>query len=498
MIRRQIEKVVDFGPGEFGPAVLGALYFFFLLFGYFMLRPLRDAMGVEGGIDSLQVLFLVTLGVMVLANIAFSVVASRLPRRVFVPLVYWFAIACLGGFLALFLVLGDERSVVVGRVFYVWLSVFNLFAVTVFWGFMADIFTQPQGKRLFGFIGVGGTAGAICGSLWTGGLARAIGEVGLFASAMVLIGAASLVAVLLGRLATRRGMSVGSAQARPSVCTECGYPSEGLDVDRCPECGAADFGAGRPSASRPLGGAGWSGVADVARSPYLMGIAAYVCLFTVLSTLLYFEKMRLVAAFTDDAEARAALLAWIELGGQTATILLQLFVTGRLIKRFGVGAMLAVVPMVTVVGFVGFAAAPALLFIALFEATRRASNFALSKPARETLFTVVSRSEKYKAKSFIDTFVYRGGDSIGTLAHMGVGGFGVAVAWLAVPLGLAALGLSFWLGGREESVALSKGRGGGGSDDERPVRQAFGARPDAGGVGIVAGETRSSAVAASG
>lgn len=142
MIRRGIERVVDFSPGEFGPAVLSALYFFCLLFGYFMLRPLRDALGLERGVDSLQVLFLITLGVMVVANLAFGFVASRLERRVFVPLVYGFSVLCIGVFLAIFLVRGEDRSALVGQVFYVWLSVFNLFAVTVFWGFMADIFRR--------------------------------------------------------------------------------------------------------------------------------------------------------------------------------------------------------------------------------------------------------------------------------------------------------------------------------------------------------------------
>jgi len=417
VIRRQIERVVDFAPGEFAPAVLSALYFFCLLFGYFILRPLRDAMGLEGGVDSLRRLFLLTLGVMVVANIAFGFIASRLPRRIFVPLVYAFAVACLGGFLATFLALGENRSLLVGQIFYVWLSVFNLFAVTVFWGFMADIFRREQSKRLFGFIAVGGTAGAILGSAWTGALAGFLGEIGLFSCSMALIAGAGSIAVVLDRMAMKRNMRGEAVEA--------------------PE-------------HRPLGGASWQGIAHVFRSPYLMGIAIYVGAFTVLSTLLYFEKMRLIAAFTDDTGSRASLLAWIELGGQTATILLQLFITGRLMRLLGVGTLLAVVPAVTVIGFLGLAAAPSLLLIALFEASRRASNHALSKPARETLFTVVSREDKYKAKSFIDTFVYRGGDAVGTLTDRGIAALGVTVAWVAVPLAGGALLLSFWLGRREE------------------------------------------------
>ncbi len=436
--RGWLERLVDIEPGEGVPAVLAALYFFCLLFGYFMLRPLRDAMGLEGGVDSLRVLFLVTLGVMVVANVVFGAVASRVPRRVFVPLVYWFAIACLCVFVALMLGLGDDRSPLLGNVFFVWLSVFNLFAVSVFWGFMADLFTLKQSKRLFGLIGVGGTAGAICGSAWTGALASWLGDVGLFASASVMIGCAAVIATLLGRRAEHRRM------------------------------GAED---------RALGGVSWQGVADVLRSPYLLGIACYVCLFTILSTLLWFEKMRIVEAFAEDRDARASVLGWIELGGQSATILIQLFITGRLMRRFGVGSILAIVPAVTFVGFVGIAAAPALLMVGAVEATRRACNFALSKPARETLFTVLPRDEKYKAKSVIDTTVYRGGDTIGTLADKGMAMLGTGVWVVALPLSVAGMGLSLWLGRRESERAGRAMRQNTDAGDARGFGTVTGAAP---------------------
>ena len=416
MVRGLAERMVALEEGEFAPAVLSALYFFCLLFGYFMLRPLRDAMGLAGGVDSLRLLFLGTLGVMVVANLVFAAVASRVSRRVFVPLVYGFGVACLVGFLLAFLVVGEGGSKTVGNVFYVWLSVFNLMATTVFWGFMADVFTKAQAARLFGFIAVGGTAGAICGSAWTGLLAGTLGTVGLFAGAAALILVAGGLAIVLDAIAMSRGM---------------GSPHHAM-------------------ARAPLGGTSWQGVVDVARSPYLLGIAGYVAAFTVLSTLLYFEKARIVEAFTEGTEARAQLMAWIELGGQSLTVLLQVFLTGRLMRRFGVGALLAVVPVVTIIGFVGLAAAPVLLVLAIFEAIRRACHYALSKPARETLFTVVPRADKYKAKGIIDTFVYRGGDTVGTVADAALAMIGLAAAWLAVPLGAASLLLGVWLGRREE------------------------------------------------
>jgi len=421
-----MRKAVDLRAGEGRAALLAAAYFFVLLFAYFMLRPLRDALGLQAGIEGLRVLFLASLGAMLVANVVYGAAAARVPRRLFVPGVYVVATLCLVGFLAAFLAAGDRPSAAVGAVFYVWLSVFNLFAVSVFWSFVADVFSRAQSKRLFGFIAVGGTAGAVCGSAWTGTLAGVLGPVGLFAGAAVLLLGAAWIAAAL----ERRCSSVRGLDAEP-----------------------------RRSDGAPVGGTSWEGLARVVRSPYLLTIAGYVGLFTVLSTLLYFEKMRIVAGFTEDDAARASVLAWIEFAGQTATILIQLAVTGRLMKRFGAGVLLAVVPAVTVVGFVGLAAAPALLVVGAFEAARRACNFALSKPARETLFTELPAAEKYKAKGAIDTFVYRGGDAVGTVADKAVAALGVTAAVAAVPLSLIALGLAFHLGRRDRVRGETWGRG---------------------------------------
>lgn len=415
MPRRWLERVTACQPGEMAPALLSAAYFFCVLFGYAMLRPLRDAIGLAGGVDSLRLLFLVTLGVMIVANLVFAAVASRVPRRVFVPSVYGFGVVSLVGFLLAFVVLGEHRSEFVGRVFYTWLSVFNLMATTVFWGFMADIYSKAQAARLFGFIAVGGTAGAMAGSAWTGLLATALGTMGIFAAASALFLAAGGLAWALDRVAQRRDMgSPGHALVHGS----------------------------------PLGGTSWQGVAGVLRSPYLLGIAGSVAAFTIGSTLLYFEKMRILEAFAQETESRARVLAWIEFAGQTLTVVLQLLLTGRLMRRWGAGVLLAVVPMVTIVGFVALAVWPVVLVVGAFEAVRRSANFALSKPAREALFTIVPRADKYKAKGLIDTFVYRGGDTAGTLADGWLSALGLAAAWLAVPLGAGSLVLGVWLGRR--------------------------------------------------
>jgi len=249
MIRRSLERVVDFKDGEFAPAVLAAALYFCIMFGYFLLRPLRDAMGLDGGVDSLRVLFLVGLGVMVLANVAFGYLTSKFPRRVFLPFVYVFAAACLGIFLAIFHFTSGNPPPIVGKVFFVWLSTFNLFAVSVLWGYVADLFSLERSKRLFGFIGVGGTAGAIVGSAYTGVLVQRLGETGLFASAIILVLIAAFLVVVLDRIARQRGFSAHQEED--------------------------------PGAIRPLGGASLKGIADVIRSPYLRMIAMYMLVFTI-------------------------------------------------------------------------------------------------------------------------------------------------------------------------------------------------------------------------
>lgn len=419
MTDRRLGRLLSAREGELLPALLAVALYFCVMFAYFILKPLRDAMGLDGGVDSLRVLFLVGLAVMVLANGAFGLLSSRFPRRVFIPAVYVFAIASLGVFLVLFL--GGEASPMVGKVFYIWLSVFNLFAVSVMWGLLADIFDLEQSKRLFGLIAVGGTAGAILGAAYAGLLVERLGEVGLFASAAaVLVGIVALV-LTLDRVAIARGLIGQRDPASPE--------------------------------SAPLGGASLGGIRDAVANPYLRTISVYVLIYTVMSTLLFFEKNRIVDAIAESREERAQLFAIIETVSQTATILVQVFLTGRLMRTIGVGKLLAAVPAVSVVGFAAITIFPGLVVIAAFEAVRKCTNYTLSRPARETLYTVLPRDEKYKAKSFIDTFVYRGGDSMGALADLAIAAVALPAAFLAIPLGFAAMAVSALLGRAERDKA---------------------------------------------
>ncbi len=354
-------------------------YFFCLLAAYYVLRPLRDEMGVAGGVRNLHWLFSATFVVMLAAVPLFGAVVARLPRRRFIPLVYHFFVANIAIFWLLLAF--DIARIEVARVFFVWISVFNLFAVSVFWSFMADLFTSEQGKRLFGFIAAGGSAGALCGPGLTVWLVGSIGPVNLLVIAALLLEAAVAAAMVLERVAPQR--------------------TEPVSTD-----------APRVAAQAPIGGGALAGFVLLVRSPYLAGIALWVLLLSLAGTFLYFMQANIVAAASDDPAVRTRIFASIDLAAGILTLLVQLLVTGRIIERFGVGRAAAFLPLVFALGFGALAALPALVLVFGFQALQRTANFAISNPAREVLFTVVDREEKYKAKYLIDGVVFRGGDAL--------------------------------------------------------------------------------------
>jgi len=413
------------GVTEARAVALAFLFHFVVLASYYVLRPIRDEIGAAGGLDSLSWLFTATLAAMLAANVLFSAVASRLSRRRFIPLAYRFFITTLALFWLLMQTASPDAQAWVGRAFYVWVSVFNLFVVSVFWAFMADLFTAEQGKRLFGFIAVGGTLGAILGGTLTAGLIESVGT-----ASLLIISAALL-----------------------EVAAWC--------VRWFPETVGAPSGAtvapkGAPTAATspewPLGGTFWSGIAHVFRSPYLLGICAFMLLHSITSTLVYFQQADIAGAAFTDRGARTAFFAQLDIAVNVLTVLMQVFLTGRLLKWLGVGTTLALLPVVSLAGFVAMAAAPSLALLAAFQIARRAVNYAVSRPAREVLFTVLPREDKYKAKAFTDTFVYRAGDQVGAWTYPALRwvGLGVAgVSWVAAPLAAAWVALSLWLGRRQ-------------------------------------------------
>lgn len=396
---------------ERGPVAWSFAYFFCLLCGYYILRPLRDEMGIQGGVQALPWVFTATLAAMLAAIPLYGWLAARLPRRRLLPAVYLFFAANLLAFFLLFQWGVSPQGL--ARVFFVWVSVYNLFVVSVFWSFMVDLYRRDQAKRLFGLIAAGGSAGALLGPALTALLARPLGTLNLLPVSAGFLMVATLCVFRLA--AWGRGESGGRAESEAAV-----------------------------------GGGIWGGVTETARSPYLLGICGYMLLFTVLSTFLYFQQARLVSEAALDSEARTTLFAFMDLAVNLLALAGQTFVTARAIRRFGVALVLAVVPTLTLLGFGALAVAPVLATVVVFQVLRRAAEFSLGRPARELLYTVVDREAKYKAKNFIDTAVYRTGDALGGWAFAGLGALGLTLGGISlVALPLAAL----WVGA---SVALGR------------------------------------------
>jgi len=370
-------------PGEAPRLLLSCGYFFCLLASYYTIRPMREQMSVAGGVKNLPWLMTATLLAMLLVNPIYGWVVSKLPRRQFVPLVYGFFALNLFVFWWLFMSVPQGASQVwLGRTFYVWTSVFNLFVVSVFWSTMVDAWSGEQAKRLFAIIGIGGTLGAIGGAASTnflvGFLSDRFGEQAI--SHLVLL------SILL----------LGCAVGCFTVLVRTGW------LER--------------TGSREPGPDPLAGLKRAVSSPYLLSIVAYMLLFTITGTLLYMEQQRIVGATLADRAEQTRFFARLDLATNAATLLLQAFVTGRLIMLLGLGAALLAVPLLTLAGFGWLAAAGSLSAVATFQVVRRAAHYAVDRPAREALFSALGADDRYKAKSLIDTFVYRGGDAIGAWA----------------------------------------------------------------------------------
>jgi AAA family ATP:ADP antiporter len=420
-------KAVDVRPEEIRALWQGFIFNFVVLASYYVLRPIRDDIGAAGGLENLSWMYTGTMTVMLLANALFSALVAKSSRRRFIPVTYRFFIANLLVFYLLMKLAPAAQQVWVGRCFFVWVSVFNLFVVTVFWAFMTDIFNTDQGKRLFAFIGVGGTLGAIVGGAATALLVKKIGPLNLlFISAILLEIAARCVGFF------------------PVQFTKANAPPSRADGEE-----------------KPLGGNIWAGVTHVIGSPYLLGICAFLLFYGITSTVAYFQQADIAAHQFQDRANRTAFFAQVDVSVNVLTILVQAFLTGRLLKWLGVGITLALLPAVNLIGFLAMGWMPVLSLLVAFQTLRRASNFAVSRPAREVLFTVLRREDKYKAKSFIDTFVYRLGDQIGAWSYPLLIWFGLGltgISFVAAPLAAVWCGLSLWLGRKQVTLARERER----------------------------------------
>ena len=442
-----VVRVTGVRPEEAVTVLLSAAYFFLVLSAYYVLRPIRDAMGVAGGPDNLQWLFTATAVVMLLLHPVFAAIVARWTRRRFVAVTYRFFMLCL---IVFFLVLnalpeGGQAEIWAGRSFFVWTSVFNLFVVSVFWSFMTDLYRERQSRRLFALIGVGGTMGAILGSSITAFLTGIFSEHALFWFSILLLEGAVFCVKGLDRRA--KALKGDGAPAAPGA----GEPAS--DGEAGSRGGSDD--APNPG-ERVIGGSPLEGIARVLRSPYLLGICVFLILFTTGSAYLYGMVLSAVDLTFPDDTLHPAIFARMDLAVNMLTLLTQLFLTGRIVKRLGVAVTLALLPLLSVIGFLSLAVAPVFAVVVVFNVLRRAGNFAVAVPMREVLYTVLPRNDKYKAKNFNDTFMYRTGDLVGiwSFGVLGKAGLGTsALAWVMVPVAGLWVMVSVWLGRRQRLLA---------------------------------------------
>ena len=416
-LQNVLPSVTDAEPDEAIPVGWAFLYFFCLLCGYYILRPVRDEMAIEGGVQHLPWMMTATFVTLLLVTPLFGWLSARVPRYRLLLIIYTF----FGLHLVLFFaaMMGHLSPQWTARAFFVWLSVFNLFVVSIFWSVMADVFTPGQGARLFAVIAAGGSIGAMVGPLLTTGLTYLIPIPVLLLISVGFLVACVVCVYQLDRWARARPVSQTSLQGEP------------------------------------IGGSIWAGVRLAFSSPYLLGICLYLFFLTTTATFLYLEQMRLVSEQISSPEGRTRLFALIDLVVNVLTFLTQVTVTSRIISRFGLASALIVLPIASAIGFGMIGLMPLLTIYIFFTIVRRVGEYALAKPAREILFTVVSREEKYKAKNFIDTAVLRGGDAMTGWIVNGVKMLGVTagqMVWVLIPLALLWGWVGWFLARQEEKL----------------------------------------------
>ncbi len=392
------------------------VYFFCVLSSYYMLRPVRETMAVESGVENVPWLFASTFVVMLIVAPLYGWVTSHFPRKQFLPWVYLFFVVNIllfwGGFS--FAIKNELSFVWLGRAFFVWISVFNLFVVSVFWSFMADIYTRDQGRRLFGIISVGGSVGALVGPFATKFLVVPIGFQNLLPISAALL--------LFGVFCITR--------LRAWVVTE--HPDETATT---------------VASDKALGGSALGGFRQLIASKYLLSIAVISVIASLMGTALYMFMTDLVGTAFTTPDERTEVFGLLDGATNVLSLVGQLFLVNRSVRRFGVGKTLAIMPLVSLIGFMVLAINPIFLVVAVLQALRRGIGFGLAKPTHVMLYSVVTPKEKYKAKNFIDTVVYRGGDLIGTLSVKFMWAMGISgIAVVMLPFAVVWVVIALWLG----------------------------------------------------
>ena len=409
-------RIVNVRPSEVSGLIAAFVFNFLVFTAYYILRPLRDSMGVTGGVHALDDLFWFTFLGMLIAVPLFGWISGRYRRAVFLPWTYVFFIANLLGFWVVFTALKDDTWP--ARVFFVWLSVFNLFVVSVFWSFMADLFNKEQAGRMFAFIAGGASTGAIMGAGITAFFAETVGDVNLLLISAVMLAATLYLMKYLLRWSASRG------------------------------------GEGERITDSPIGGNPFAGITLVFRSGYLAGIALFVFLMAGVTTFLYLQQAALLEIHFPDGSERTAFLGKIDLFVSVIALLLQLVAIGRLTARLGVTAMLISVPVIVAAGFLLIAASPTLATLIAVYIVRRVGQYAITRPSLHILYTTVDRAAKYKAKNFNDTVVYRGSDAVVASVHEAVVkalSLGLAgIAWVGAGVGIVWAVVALYLGRAHE------------------------------------------------
>jgi ATP:ADP antiporter, AAA family len=418
---------------EYPPLIWSSLYFFFLLTGYYVLRPVRDAMGSSAEIQdifpgwfvhsaeqygialsdlTLQVLFTITFIVIVIIQPFYGALVSRFSRRIFLPVVYCLFIACLIGFYFIF----DSKMPGRGAAFFVWVAVFNLFAVTVFWSFMADIYSDIEARKLYGYIGAGGTLGGFLGPAITKALVNQIGVANLLLVSGFFIVLCLLCILRLGRWAKSRELLRGENNQDAAI-----------------------------------GGSMLAGFKAVLNDPLMRAFSLLMFCGVGVGTLLYNEQAAIAKAAYPNAELRTEFFANIDLAINILSIVIQLFLTRFLLTRYGVAKVLLIPAVFITLGFAVIAGSPLPFLIAMVQVMTRAGEFSIGKPARETIYTRVDRETRYKTKAFIDTAVYRGGDLTFVWVHKAIASFGSSMVFTFGVLVAFGMGLGAWKVGKRQA-----------------------------------------------
>lgn len=390
------------------PAIMGGILMFFLLFtAYAVLRPVRETMGIAGGVGNLQWLFTATFIAAIVMQIGFGWLVSKVSRRLILPWVYGFFVINLLAFVIVMSL--DPDNPWSARTFYVWLSVFNLLAISLAWSLLTDVMDPEQSKRLFAMVASGGSAGSILGPILTASFVNLVGATGLMLISAFMLSISAFIGVMLHRWRDQNPL-----------------PAKAYDsVER----------------KKPLGGNPFAGAITTFKSSYLIGIAVFVVLASSANTFLYFELMRIVAVDYPDRAQQTQIFSGIDLFVNVCTIALQIFATGRIAQRLGLGALLIAVPIIIALGFLWLAFMPLFAVVAIVMIVRRIGQYAMVRPGREMLYAVLSPEEKYKSKNFIDTVLYRGGDMASAWLKRGLDLLGGGHSPLAMIAGAVLAGV---------------------------------------------------------